>query len=198
MGTWMKKIAAPEQLPDAGKHIPLEDIARLAEGTIEGSLREKLFFHLNRCPDCSSILQETLRDMASDAVHQSPSAGRWYRMKLYAVAASIIFAVFAGGGYYKYYLVRHGLVNASVALDDDFRDLLVEDSSLSFSGSRAARFADLLSRQGVQVKGLQKVVLSKAYAATKSSSFFHKKESLKIRIEGGIAYVEVVVEKREE
>jgi hypothetical protein len=79
-------------------------------------------------------------------------------------------------------------------MDADLKGILLESEATHWKeGDRINRLAELLRERGVAVKELKAVELSAPYVATKD--LFGPKEILHIRIEKGVAYLEVVKEK---
>ncbi len=75
-------------------------------------------------------------------------------------------------------------------LDQNLKDILLEDDGLRFGkGARLSRLLAALQQKGLPVKDLNLAVLSKPYYQKKS--LFGPREVLQIRIENGIAYLEV-------
>ena len=97
MGKWVKKSLEPSVSPNSVDHIEIENIARLADGTVDNDERERLFRHINRCQRCYEILHHTLKD-APFATSEKPVAGPWWKTKAaYALAASIILIIIISG-----------------------------------------------------------------------------------------------------
>ncbi len=191
MGKWINKSLEPSVSPDSDHHIAIEDIARLVEGTVDHAEREHLFRHINRCQRCYEILQRTLKD-APFATSVQPAADPWWKTKAaYALAASIVLIfIISGQLVYKYWSRDPKVISATLDLDQNLKDILLEDSSLRFGkGARLDRLVAALLQKGLQVKDLNLVVLSKPYYQKKS--LFGPKEVLHIRIENNVAYLEV-------
>jgi hypothetical protein len=194
MGKWVKKSLEPSVLPDStvsDNHVAIEDIARLADGTIDSGEREHLFHHINRCQRCYEILHQTLKD-ASNATSVKPAGSPWWKTKtVYALAASIILIFVISGQFaYKYWTRVPRVISATLDLDQNLKDILLEDDGLRFGkGARLSRLRAALQQKGLPVKDLNLAVLSKPYYQKKS--LFGPREVLQIRIENGIAYLEV-------
>ena len=194
MGKWIKKSLEPSVSPDstvADNHIAIEDIARLADGTVDDSERKRLFGHINRCQRCYEILHQTLKD-ASNAPSVKPAGSPWWKTKTaYALAASIILILVISGQFaYKYWTRVPGVISATLDLDQNLKDILLEDDGLRFGkGARLSRLLTAMQQKGLPVKGLNLAVLSTPYYQKKS--LFGPREVLQIRIENGIAYLEV-------
>ncbi|MCP4104753.1 MAG: hypothetical protein GY749_04325 [Desulfobacteraceae bacterium] len=188
MGKWINNILTPTALPDTAEHIPLEDLARLAGGQADPKERIHCIRHLNRCPVCYEILQETLADLPDEAA--LPVLSRWSaNRRIYALAASILVIVLIGGLYFKYHIRQPPVLTASLVLDVDIKSVLTEDNTLEWEGDRAERVAVLLRNRGVQAGKIRKVILASPYVASKS--LFGPDEILIIRIQGDTAYIEV-------
>jgi hypothetical protein len=191
---WIKKSLEPTvtpNTPDPDNHVEIEDIARLADGTVTKNERERLFRHINRCQRCYEILHHTLKD-TSLAVSVKSAAEPWWKSKVaYALAASIVLIIiFSAQVAYKYWYRVPGVISATLELDQNLKDILLEDDALQFGkGLRLNRLLAILQQSGLPVKDLNLVVLKKPYYQKKS--LFGPREVLQIRIENGIAYLEV-------
>lgn len=191
MGKWVNKSLQPTVSPDCDDHIELEDLARLAEGTVEQSERERFTRHINRCQRCYEILQETLRDLPLETSEQ-PVSDLWWKTKtFYALAASIILVFIVGGQLVNKYWIQHPrVISATVDLDQELKDILMEDDALQWTkGSRLDRLVAALQKKGLQFNDLNLVVLTKPYYQKKS--LFGPREILHVRIENEVAYLEV-------
>jgi len=195
MGKWVKKSLEPSVSPSSPvseSHVEIEDIARLADGTVAEDERERLLRHINRCPRCYEILHQTLKDAPLD-ISLGPATGPWWKTKVaYALAASIILVFVIGGQLaYKYWDPVPGAISASLDLNQNLKDILLEDDALRFGrGARLNRLLAALQQTGLAVKDLNWVVLTKPYYQKKS--LFGPREVLHIRIEDGVAYLEVM------
>jgi hypothetical protein len=194
MGKWVKKSLEPPVSPDSpvsDDHVAIEDIARLADGIVDQNERERLLRHINRCQRCYETLHHTLKDR-SNATSAKPADGSWWRTKTaYALAASIILIfVISGQLAYKYWSRVPPVISATLDLDQNLKDILLAGDELRFGkGSRLNRLLAALQQKGLPVKDLHYAVLSKPYYQKKS--LFGPREVLQIRIENGIAYLEV-------
>ncbi len=194
MGKWAKKSLEPSVSLNStvsDNHIAIEDIARLADGIVDDGERERLFRHINRCQRCYEILHHTLKD-ASNATSEKFSGSPWWKTKTaYALAASIILLfVISGQLAYKYWTRVPKVISATLDLDQNLKDILLEDDGLRFGkGPRLNRLLAALQQKGLPVKNLNLAVLSKPYYQKKS--LFGPREVLHIRIENGVAYLEV-------
>ncbi len=191
MGKWTNKILEPSDSPDSDNHIDIEDIARLAEGTVDKAANKHLYHHINRCQRCYEILHRTIQD-AQFAGSRPPDVEPWWKSKItYALAASILLIFIIGGQLaYKYWSRDPKVIIASLKLDQSLKDILLEDNALEFGdGARLHRLLTILQQKGLQIKMLKRVVLSKPYYQKKS--LFGPKEVLTIRIENDVAYLEV-------
>ncbi len=193
MSKWINKSLEPTVSPDSGydDHIEIEDIARLADGTVGRAERVRFTRHLNRCQRCYEILQETLKDLSLATSVQTVSDPMWKRKTFYALAASIILVFIVGGQLvFKYWIEHPQVVSAALDLDQELKDILMEDDALQWGkGSRLNRLVAALHKKGLRFKDLNLVVLAKPYYQKKS--LFGPKEVLHIRIEGKVAYLEV-------
>jgi hypothetical protein len=194
MGKWINKSLDPSvspNLPVSDNHVEIENIARLADGTVDGSERARLFRHINRCPRCYEILHQTLKD-APFETSEKPAAGPWWKTKVaYALAASIILVFVIGGQLaYKYWDRVPRAISATLDLNQNLKEILLEDDALRFGkGARLNRLLAALQQTELSVKDLNFVVLKKPYYQKKS--LFGPREVLHIRIEKGVAYLEV-------
>ena len=191
MGNLINKSLEPSTSPNSENHVEIENIARLADGTVDEDERERLFHHINRCQRCYEILNHTLKDAAL-ATSEQPAAASWWRSKAaYALAASIILIfIFSGQFAYKYWYRVPRVISATLELDQNLKDILMEDAALQFGkGARLNRLLAVLQQTGLPVKDLNLAVLTKPYYQKKS--LFGPREVLQIRIENGVAYLEV-------
>ncbi|MGD8243346.1 MAG: hypothetical protein PVF59_10985, partial [Desulfobacterales bacterium] len=79
---------------------------------------------------------------------------------------------------------------AALILDQELKDILLEDDTLQWrNGKRIKRFISVLHKKGYPVKSFDRVVLATPYYQTKS--ILGPKEILHIRIDDGVAYLEV-------
>lgn len=197
MGKWIKRILEPSAAPNwpvSENHVEIEDIARLADGTVDDDERERLLGHINLCQRCYEILHHTLKD-ASFATSVKPAAGPWWKTKAaYALAASIILIFIISGQFaYRHWSRVPQVISATLVLDQNLKDILLEDDALQFGqGARLNRLLAVLQQTGLPLKDLDLVVLKKPYYQKKS--LFGPGEVLHIRIENGVAYLEVRAE----
>ncbi len=193
MSKWINKSLEPIDSPDfdSEDHIEVEDLARLAEGTVSRAENERFTRHLNRCHRCYEILQETLKDLSSETPVQTLSVPLWKRKTFYALAASVILVFLIGGQLvFKYGFQHPQVISAAVELDQDLKDILMEDDALQWQkGPRLDRLVAALHKKGHELKDLNLVVLARPYYQKKS--LFGPKEVLHIRVEDGVAYLEV-------
>ncbi|MBU2551051.1 MAG: hypothetical protein KKB20_21755 [Proteobacteria bacterium] len=191
MGSLIGHILKPGGEPAGEPHLTDQDLARLAEGRVSSGEREAFSGHLNRCERCYEIFSETLADASEDAAAKVGVAGRLKAWQA-AAAASILIALLIGGGlYYRVYQPAPQMPTASLAVDPELKALLLENEDLNWrSKDRIARLAGLLRQRGVRVKDLDKVVMVAAYQPSKS--FIAPREVLRLRIENGVAYLEVI------
>jgi len=191
MGKWTNAILNRTDAHEAGEHIPLEDLARLAEGEVGSLEREVLIRHVNRCAGCYETLKETLVDLSRE---RKQKRSGWLNTRVYALAASIILILLIGG----HYLLQHPdappeVVMASLTMDQNLRNMLLEGGGGQWSrGDQVQRLSALLNRKGVKTGSLKGVFLKKPYFQSKD--LFGPRETLEVRIENGVAYLEVVRE----
>lgn len=195
MGRWMNRMLTSAALPDGEAHVALENLARLAEGRVDRKERVQYLRHLNRCPDCYETLAETLHDLSRESSKRPgwlALAGRPF----YALAASLLLFVLIGGGvYYQYQARPPRIIVASLVLDQELKDILLENDKIQWvKAARVDRLAGLLRQKGVEIKTLDRVQLARPYYSIPTKSLFSPKEILRVRIEKGAAYLEVVKE----
>ena len=191
MGKWLNKTLRPSDSAQSENHADLEEIALLAEGRLDGAERKRLLSHLNRCGKCYEILQETLNDVSSETTGQPAPTAWWKRKSLYALAASIILIfVISGQLIDKFWTQQPQITSARLTLDQELKDILLEDNALQWNNvKRIERLISVLHKKGLQVKQFNRVILSRPYYQTKS--LFGPGETLHIRIEDDVAYLEV-------
>jgi hypothetical protein len=187
----MNKIINPSAVPESENHILIEDLARLAEGSVDAAERRHLIGHLNRCQICYQILQETLVDVSADTSTQPASVPWWKTRIFYALAVFILLILLIGGPLaIKHWIQGPPVIVASLDLDQTLKDILLEDDTLKWEKKeRLNRLLAVLQQRGLAVKDLNLVLLSKPYYQKKS--LFGPKEVLHIRIENKVAYLEV-------
>ncbi len=191
MGKWMNETIIPSHASPSEDHIPIEDLARLAEGVVDKTERQHLLDHLNRCQRCYQILQETLVDISVEEPVR-PVAVPWWKTRLfYALAVSILLVMLVGGPpALKHWTQRSPAITASLDLDPALKDILMENDALKWKEKgRINRLVTALQQRGLEVKDLDSVVLAKPYYQKKS--LFGPKEVLHIRIENKVAYLDI-------
>jgi len=165
MGKWVNNVIGPSVESDSADHAALEDLARLADGTVDNGEREHLVRHINRCQRCYEVLHQTLKDV-NPAAGAKTTIGPWWKTKTaYALAASIVLIFIIGGQFaYQYFSRVPGIFTATVDLDQNLKDILLEDDALQFGkGPRLTRLLIALQRSGLSVKELNGVILKKPY-----------------------------------
>ncbi|MEW6267485.1 MAG: hypothetical protein AB1641_30805 [Thermodesulfobacteriota bacterium] len=194
MGKLMEHILKPPEGEGDQDHLTDIDLARLAEGQVTEVERRDFLAHLAGCSLCHEILKETLSDISPHLAEKSSLTSRIKRFP-YALAASLaVFLLLGGGLFLKTTLFTPQILTASLALDPGLKALLVEsDDQVWSSRDRVDRLAGLLRDKGVKIKSLDKVVMTAPYQPSKS--FIAPKEKLKVRIENGVAYLEVIEDK---
>ena len=191
MGKWLNKTLRPTDSAESENHADLEDIALLAEGRLDGAERKRLLSHLNHCGQCYEILQETLKDVSAETSGKPAPTAWWKRKSLYAMAASIILVFIIGGQLAnKFWTQQPPITSAKLTLNQELKDILLEDSTLQWENvKRIERLISALHKKGLRVKQFNRVILSRPYYQTKS--LFGPEETLHIRIEDDVAYLEV-------
>jgi len=203
------------------KICPME--TEVMKGIGEEKMRPELKEHLARCPVCKDIaLVQVWMNRFKEKAWKADMSKKdlpdaravWNRvfarksadkqmvhkaLRPLIVPQVLSFVVFIGGGIFlKYHGGPSGVIVASLVMDKNLKQVLMEDQTLSWEkGERVNRLAALLRGRGIQVKELNRVELSAPYVPCKDSSrdLFAPKEILLIRIDKGVAYLEVVVEK---
>ena len=129
----MNKTINPSVVPESEDHILIEDLARLAEGAVDGAERQHLIGHLNRCHRCYQILQETLVDVSAETSMQPVSVPWWKTRMFYALAVSFLLILLIGGPLaIKHWTQRPAVIMASLDLDQGLKDILLEDDTLKW------------------------------------------------------------------
>ena len=186
---------APAVSEQPDNHLAIEDIARLAEGSVDIAQRDEFLHHLNRCQRCYEILQETLKDISAAGSLPKISNPWWRTKTFYALAASIFLVIIIGGRL----VLEHGnqhprIITATLDMDQELKDILLEGDTLRWDkGPRLSRLAAALHKKGLLFKDLKAAVLAKPYYQKKS--LFGPGEVLHVRIENGVAYLKVEVKK---
>ena len=191
MGKWLESILRPKEAPEPEDHIAVEDLARMADGTVDREERRRFIRHLNCCQKCYEIFRETLTDLSAEAAAQ-PTVSAWRSTRTaYALAVCILLVFIIGGSLaYKYWSERPMIISATLKLDQDLKDILLEDDALRWEKrERIDRLTAALQQRGIEVKELNRVILSKPYYQKKS--LFGPPEVLHVRIENDTAYLEV-------
>lgn len=191
MGKWINRSLAPAESPLNDDHLAIEDIARLAEGRVAKANRDQLLRHLNRCQRCYEILQETLKDLAADGALAKNFVPWWKTKRFYALAASILLIIFLGGRLaLELRNQQPRIITATLELNQELKNILLENDALRWQkGPRLNRLEAVLHKKGLQFKDLKMVILAQPYYQKKS--LFGPKEVLHVRIENGVAYLEV-------
>ena len=191
MGKWINKSMAPAVSEQPDNHLAIEDIARLAEGSVDIARRDEFLHHLNRCQRCYEILLETLKDISAAGSLPKISNPWWKTKTFYALAASILLVIIIGGRIvYEHGNQHPRIITATLDMDQELKDILLEGDTLRWEkGPRLSRLAGALHKKGLLFKDLKAAVLAKPYYQKKS--LFGPGEVLHIRIENGVAYLEV-------
>jgi len=190
MGKWINKSMAPADLEQPDHHLAIEDIARLAEANVAEAERDRFLHHLNRCQRCYDILRETLKDISAGSLPKVSHP--WWKTKtFYALAAAILLVIVIGGGLvFEYGRYHPRIITATFDLDQKLKDILLENDALRWEkGQRVNRLAAILHKKGLQFQDLKAVVLAQPYYQKKS--LFGPGEVLHVRIEKGVAYLDV-------
>ena len=191
MGKWINETMSPPVATESEDHILTEDLARLAEGAVDAAERQHFIGHLNRCRRCYQILQETLEDLSAETSMPAVAIPWWRTRIFYALAVSIVLALIIGGPLaIKHWTQGPPVILASLDLDQELKDILLENNVPKWENKeRVNRLLTALQQRGLGVKDLNLVLLSKPYYQKKS--LFGPKEVLHIRIDNGVAYLEV-------
>ena len=160
MGKWINKSIKPSVEPDSEDHIAIEDLARLADGAVDKAERQRFILHLNRCQRCYEILQGTLKDVSVEESVQMVPSPWWKTRTAYAMAASIILVLLIGGPLvFNYWNQRPQVILATLNLDQQLKDILLEDDALRWEkGERVNRLLAALQQKGLQLKELMKLI----------------------------------------
>lgn len=194
MGVFTKTILAPPAEPAGEPHIPPENLARFAEGSLSAAERATMLGHLNRCPTCMEIAAAAMACLPEPAASAQP---RSYSRMLYSLAASLLL-VLAGLGVFQWQRAHQPMV-ATLELDAALRELILEDSAATWPpGERTERLVALLKERGVEewgvdAKKIQHVAMAAPYRPSKS--VFGPTEYLKVTIKGDTVRLEVVTKK---
>jgi hypothetical protein len=191
MGKWVQKAIEPMVGLQSHGHIEVEDLARLVDGEVDPSEKQRQIHHLNRCPRCYEIFQATLKDTETD-FSVRPTYSSWWKSKItYAIAASIMLVFLIGGQLVlKYGDPRSQVILATLEMDQELKDILLETDEVRWQkADRINRLVKSFRQKGLQVMELDLVVLAKPYFQKKS--LFGPQEILHIRIEKNVAYLEV-------
>jgi len=187
----MYRIIQPTFAPESENHIDIEDMARLADGTVDKAERQHLIHHLNRCQRCYEILQKTLKEVSADNLLPTAFSSRWKSKTAYAIIAFMLLILIIGGRLVIKFRDEHPpIILTTLDLDQQLKDILLENNALKWEkAERINRLVAALQQKGLQVKKLDLVVLSKPYYQKKS--LFGPKEVLHIRVENNVAYLQV-------
>ena len=191
MGKWLHKALKPTDRAESGPHADLVDLARLIEGKLGGDERENLIRHLNHCGPCYQILQATMKDLQAEPSAEPKPIAWWKTNSVYALAASILLLILVGGPLVYQFQTRQSLTaTAELLVDQELKEILLEDDTLEWHGDkRIKRFIAVLEKKGYRLKSFNRVVLARPYYQTKS--ILGPQEVLHIRIDDGVAYLEV-------
>jgi hypothetical protein len=191
MGKWINKYLSPAASTQVEDHLAIEDIAQLAEGSVDKAERDQFLHHVNRCQRCYEILQATLQDIAAAGPLPKASNPWWKTKTFYALAASILLVIFVGGRLvFEHWNKQPRIIAATLDLDQELKDILLEGDALRWEkGPRLNRLAAVLHKKGLQFQELKTVILAQPYYQKKS--LFGPREVLHIRIENGVAYLDV-------
>ena len=191
MGKWLHKALKPTDTAESGPHASMEELACLIEGKLGGDERQRLLHHLNRCGPCYEILQETMKDLQSEAADEPKPLPWWKTRPIQALAASLVLLALIGGPLVYQYQTRQSLLTSvELVLDQDLKDILLVNANLQWNdGQRVSRLISVLQNKGYRLKPFDRVVLSKPYYQVKN--IFGPEEVLHIRIDEDVAYLEI-------
>ena len=188
----LKKILEPRG-PVDGDHPDPPELAAFLDGRLSGAAREEVVRHLSLCRECYEVVQESLGDLETEraAVRRvvMPGRRRWL-----AMAASVVLCLLVASGLYYYggiFAPQQAALTASVELDNELTEMLLEDESLEWTGEKARRFVDLLTERGVEVAAAKRVELVAAYDPYRPKDLKAKKEKLSIRVADDVIHVEI-------
>ena len=202
MGKWIKTVIAEYKKghgESCAHGIPPQEMAAFIDGRLDPAQRQKVIHHLNRCQQCSDILDMALMAQAEDShrdkedIHGEKLA-LWEKLKpLYSLAASILFMVMIGSGLYHYGPWKGtspDTMSVTLFMDSRVKELLLENNNTRWGSQiRIRGLETLLSEHGVKAGTLKGVVMDTPYVAQKS--FFAVDEEVIITIKDGIASLEV-------
>lgn len=201
---WFRQITGPcvfDDTADTGDHLSSEDLAVLAEGRAPKDRRQEMVGHINRCGYCYEIFQSVLSSMDGEIAVRHPD-GESSRQRtdkrrrlLITLAASVFLVSVLSTVTYFNFFRQPVVITASVDLDGELRDLLMEDESLVWKDQRVERLTKLLEKRGIKIKSIKKVVLTAPYVAKKDirQILFGPEEVLDIKISDGVAHIQVVL-----
>ena len=190
MGKWIKKVLLSDKVTISDDHIPVEKMAALIDGRLDIQKREQYIKHLNNCTRCYDLCEETMTDLSNPLLKEKKDS-KWSGRSLYAMAASIIVAVMIGSGVYINHIKTLNIVTASINLDRQFKNIILENKSLSWQEpDRIRRFALLLQDRGIKAEHLKGVKLKTRYYQSKA--LFAPKEIMKVKIKNQVAYIEII------
>ncbi len=190
----MNKILLPEhdasgEQVDPGDHIPVDTLSQIIDGTIDPGEKEVCLEHLNTCPLCYEVFSETLKSMPDEMFGKEKSSP-WTGKVFYALAASVLLVLIAGGVFMK--LKPSGpFLMASITLDQEIRDVLLENETLVWKDhARISRLETLLRARGLDIDDIDRVVLDAPYFQSKGLT--GQDEILRIAVENGVAHIRVM------
>lgn len=191
----LKKILEPK---GSSKAHPSEDmLARFIDGKLGIKDRSEVIEHLAVCSVCYEVVQHSLGDIDEERRRTRRVLFRVSpNRRIFALAASLVFFLLVSSGlWYKIgYLDQKRIdIVAEIAIDDEMRELFLEDQSLVWQGEKAERFAELLVKRGVKAAtDVDMVRLAGIYDPYRAKSLTKNMETVKITIENGMAFVEIV------
>lgn len=182
---------------ESAPHLSAENIAALIDGTISQEKRQSNIRHLNNCPYCYSVFQETMEDLALNNIFiHKKKAFSFIPKNVYNIAASILLCIIAGSGLYLNLPSSSDTINASFVLDQSFQSILLENRKTTWENpDRINRFKNLILSKGVDIQTISKVQLKTAY--TRKKSLFASEEQIVINIKNGVATIEIEGKKSE-
>ncbi len=192
----IKKILTSQAYPQT-QHPVVEVLAQFIDGELPLEENQKVVEHLAACPDCYDIVQQSLGDLEAEKEAVKERLQPKSRSKVYALAASLVFCLMVASGlWYKVGLQpdQVGVLTASVEVDSELRDMLLEDEELVWSGVKAERFMQLLEQRGVELGASDTVILAGLYDPYAAKGLTKEKEILVIRVEDGVVHIEITGE----
>jgi len=189
----IKKILQPQK-QSAGPHPDTDILASFLDGKLDSDARRDVVEHLVACPDCYEIAQQSLGDLDAEKANVKKKLTAGKRTRRFAIAASLIFCLVVGSGLWLkvgFKPEKAGVMTASVEVDRQLRDFLLEDEDLVWTGEKADRFRQLLEQRGVELARSDTVMLASLYDPYQAKGLKKVKELLVIHVEDGVVHIKI-------